>query len=185
MRLNRLIGWAWKVPQMRFRQLRSVTQKLLLITIGVAAMLGFTAVALATPPMGVLFNIILSTGVASDGLDERVRIGEWRATVDTKGATDFYMQDIAIAPGGYGGWHSHPGIFVGTVISGSIDYYDQDCNKKTFTAGQVWSEAENLHAIANHGTEDFHGQFVFFIKHGEARRIDLPAPACAPITGIP
>ena len=185
MRLNRLVSQAWEVPQMRFRQLTSVTQKLLLITIGVAGMLGFTAVALATPPAGVLFNIILSSGVASDDLDERVHIGKWKATVDTKGETDFYMQDLAIAPGGYGGWHSHPGIFVGTVISGSIDFYDQDCNKKTFTAGQVWTEASTLHSIANHGTEDFHGQFVYFIKHGEPRRIDLPAPACAPITGIP
>jgi quercetin dioxygenase-like cupin family protein len=184
MRLNRLIGHSWAISQIRFRELRSETKKLL-ITIGAAALLGMAAVALATPPAGILFNIILSTGVASDDLDERVKVGDWKVRLDTKGATDFYMQDIAIAPGGYSGWHSHPGLFVGTVISGSIDYYDENCNKKTITAGQVWTEAQTLHAIANHGTEDFHGQFVYFIKHGEPRRVDLGAPACAPITGIP
>ena len=143
------------------------------------------AVAWATPPAGILFNIILSTGVASDDLDEKMHIDDWKLSLETKGASDFYMQDLAIAPGGYSGWHTHPGIFIGTVITGSIDYYDGNCNVKTITAGQVWTEASELHAIANHGTVDFRGQFVYLIKHGELRRIDAAAPACAPITGIP
>ena len=150
-----------------------------------AAFLLTIAVAWATPASGILFNIILSTGVASDDLDEKVHIDDWKVSLDTKGESDFYMQDIAIAPGGYSGWHSHPGIFVGTVITGSIDYYNENCNVKTITAGQVWTEAYELHAIANHGTVDFRGQFVYLIKHGEPRRIDESAPACAPITGIP
>ena len=145
----------------------------------------FSLVIWATPASGVIFNIILSTGVASDDLDDKVHIDEWKLSLETKGASDFYMQDLAIAPGGYSGWHTHPGIFVGTVITGSIDYYDGNCNIKTITAGQVWTEASELHAIANHGTVDFRGQFVYLIKHGEPRRIDAVAPACAPITGIP
>jgi quercetin dioxygenase-like cupin family protein len=154
-------------------------------TLVISIVLFISIVAWATPPAGVLFNIILSTGVASDDLNDKVHIDDWKLSLETKGASDFYMQDLAIAPGGYSGWHTHPGIFVGTVIAGSIDYYDENCNVKTISTGQVWTEAAELHAIANHGTVDFRGQFVYLIKHGEARRIDLPAPPCAPITGIP
>ena len=143
------------------------------------------AVALATPPAGIIFNNILSMGVASDNLDEKLKIDDWKLSLKTKGASDFYIQDIAIAPGGYSGWHTHPGIFVGTILTGSIDFYDENCNLRTFTAGQVWTENDQLHAIANHGTVDARAQFSYLVKHGEPRRIDQPAPACAPITGIP
>ncbi len=95
------------------------------------------AVALATPGAGVLFNIILSQGVATDELSEKVKIDDWKISLNTKGQSDFYMQDFAIAPGGYSGWHTHPGIFVGTVLTGSIDFYDENCNLRTFSAGQM------------------------------------------------
>jgi hypothetical protein len=149
-------------------------------------------VAYATPPVGILFNNILSMGVASDDLDEHVKIkgdehgpkDDWKVALSTKGASDFYIQDIDIAPGGYAGWHTHAGIFVGTVITGSIDFYDENCQLRTFTAGEVWTENDKLHTIANHGTVDAHAQFVYFIKHGQPRRIDQPARACAPSTGV-
>ena len=148
--------------------------------------------AFATPPAGILFNNILSMGVAFDDLDEYVKIkgdapgqDDWKVSLSTKGTSDFYIQDIAIAPGGYSGWHTHPGIFVGTVLTGSIDFYDENCHLRTFTAGQVWTEDDKLHAIANHGTVDARAQFVYLIKHLQPRRIDQPAPVCAPSTSIP
>ena len=154
--------------------------------IGLIAALALMVIAtFATSPAGVLFNIILSTGAATADLDEKVHIDDWKLSLETKGASDFYIQDLAIAPGGYTGWHNHPGIFVGTVITGSIDFYDETCNLTTFTAGQVWTENDRLHAVANHGSVDVHMQFVYLIKHGQPRRIDQSAPACAPITGIP
>lgn len=143
------------------------------------------AIALATSSAGVLFNIILSQGVASDELNEKVKIDDWKVSLDTKGQSDFYMQDFALAPGGYTGWHTHPGIYVGTVLSGTIDFYDENCNLRTFNVGDVWTENDKLHAIANHGTVDARAQFIYLIKHGQPRRIDQPAPDCAPITGIP
>jgi quercetin dioxygenase-like cupin family protein len=143
------------------------------------------AVALATPGAGVIFNTILSSGVASDDLDEKVHIDDWKITLKTKGSTDYYIQDFALAPGGYAGWHTHPGIYVGTVLTGSIDFYDENCNLRTFNVGDVWTENDKLHAIANHGNVDARTQFVYLIKHGQPRRIDQPAPACAPTTGLP
>ena len=167
---------------MRFKKQFAVLTILLLAVV----------VAFATPPVGILFNNILSMGVSSDDLDEHVKIkgdeegsqDDWRISLSTKGASDFYIQDIAIAPGGTSGWHTHPGIFVGTVLTGSIDFYDENCQLRTFTAGQVWTENNKLHAIANHSTVDARAQFVYLIKHLQPRRIDQPAPVCAPSTGI-
>jgi quercetin dioxygenase-like cupin family protein len=156
--------------------------KIALVTIAIGL---FSLVIWATPASGIIFNIILSTGTVSEDLDEKVNIDGWKVDLSTKGSTDFYMQDLAIAPGGYTGWHTHSGIFVGTVITGSLDFYDENCNLTTYTAGQVWTENDKLHAVANHGTVDLRSQFVYLVKQGQPRRIDQPAPACAPITGIP
>ena len=33
----------------------------------------------------------------------------WQARINTKGASDLYVLQNTIAPGGTFGWHSHPG----------------------------------------------------------------------------
>jgi quercetin dioxygenase-like cupin family protein len=163
------------------------------IAVPILAALGISAAALATPPFNVLFNRILSKGTASVDLSEHVQVAGdagaddegWQLDLETQGASDFYIQDLAIAPGGYTGWHTHPGIFIGTVITGSVDFYNARCERTTFTAGAVWTENTEVHAVANHGSIDAHMQFVYLVKKGAPRRIDQPAPACAPTTGVP
>jgi quercetin dioxygenase-like cupin family protein len=161
----------------------------------ILAAAGISAAAWATMPFNVLVNEILAMGTANDDLHEHVHVREvgagdgdeedWELKLHTQGASDFYIQDVEIAPGGYSGWHSHPGVFIGTVIAGSVDFYNANCEKQTFTAGQVWTENTELHAIANHGAVNNHLQFAYLIKKGMPRRIDRSAPDCAPSTGIP
>jgi len=161
----------------------------------ILATAGISAAAWATMPFNVLVNEILAMGTANGDIHEHVQVRDaaaddgddepWELKLKTQGASDFYIQDVEIAPGGYSGWHSHPGVFVGTVITGSVDFYNANCEKQTFTAGQVWTENTELHAIANHGAVNNHLQFAYLIKQGMPRRIDRSAPACAPSTGIP
>jgi len=155
--------------------------------------------ALATPPFGILVNQILAKGTASDDLKENIRVGtlasgdqeehaevqDWRLHLRTHGATDFYSQYLVIAPGGYSGWHTHPGLLVGTVISGAIDFYDANCEKRSFFAGQVFTENTQVHAIKNTGTVNTTLSIAYLIKHSEPRRIEADAPSCASSTGIP
>jgi quercetin dioxygenase-like cupin family protein len=49
-------------------------------------------------------------------------------------------QQATFAPGGYSGWHVHPGYLTGTVISGSVVRYAADCTSQTFNAGQTFYE---------------------------------------------
>ena len=165
------------------------------VAICILAVGGISAAAWATAPFNVLVNEILAMGTTNGDLNENVQVRDvtaddpddegWELELHTHGASDFYIQDVEIAPGGYSGWHSHPGVFVGTVIAGSVDFYDANCVKQTFAAGQVWTEDTGLHAIANHGTVNNRLQFAYLVKKGMPRRIDRPAPDCAPSTGIP
>jgi hypothetical protein len=53
----------------------------------------------------------------------------------TKDPTDVMVQKIVIAPGGSSGWHHHPGIVIIAVQSGSVTFWDADCNPTTYGPG--------------------------------------------------
>ena len=156
----------------------------------VAALLGMTAVALATPPLGFILNQILAKGVISSNISENVQITKstdspWGAEVQTHGATDFYVQHLVLAPGGYSGWHVHPGILIGTLTAGSIDFYNEKCQKRTVGPGEVYFETGTTHGIYNAGSVDADLYISYLIKHGAPRRMESDAPACAVTTPIP
>jgi quercetin dioxygenase-like cupin family protein len=150
------------------------------------------ATAWATPPLGFVVNQILASG-AGDGISEHVQIAKnvdgsvtpWQLQLQVQGETDYYSQHLVLAAGGYSGWHRHPGVLVGTVRSGQIDFYTADCVKRTVSAGQVFTENDDVHAISNTGSVDADLYISYLVKHGAARRLDAAAPSCAPETGIP
>ena len=165
-----------------------------------AFVLSVAVVALATPPLGVLLNQIVAMGTASEDIKEELHVAstdaagdreesaedqEWRLHLRTHGASDFYVQHVVLAPGGYSGWHTHPGLLVGTVVSGAIDFYDANCQKRSYTEGQVFTETTQVHAIKNPGTVNTTLSIAYLIKHSEPRRIEADAPSCASSTGIP
>ena len=109
----------------------------------------------------------------------------WQVQLQAQGATDLYVQQLVLAPSGYSGWHTHPGILVGTVLSGGIDFFDENCQKRSITAGQVFFENNQVHAISNPGSVNAELTIAYLVKHDAARRIEASAPACAPSTMIP
>ena len=162
--------------------------------ISLLIILGVSSVALATPSSGIVLNQIEAFGSAPDDINEKAQIftkvdglddEDWQARVRTQGATDFYVQHLIVGPGGYGGWHIHPGVLVATVVSGSIDFYDSNCQKHTYTTGQVFTEDSEVHSIINTGSVNTEIYAAYLIKHNSPRRIEAAAPPCAPSTGIP
>jgi len=161
---------------------------------GIPALLALgVATVLATPPVGFVVNQILAKGNTLNNISEHVQIAKnqdgtvepWQAQVQAQGATDTYVQHLVLAPGGYSGWHSHPGILVATLVGGSVDFYDANCQKTSYAAGQIYFEAAQPHAIINRGSENADIYLAYLIKHGQSRRIEADAPVCAPTTGIP
>src|ERR1700737_4620667 len=128
--------------------------------------------AIATDPSGVVSNVILGQGVTTDPVHEPIRQGDsWSVNLDVSAPSDFYFQDLVVAPGGRTGWHSHPGLLMIAIKEGSIDFYDKDCRKHSFSAGQSFTESADPHNAFNTGTAN--ARLLVFISSRKASRAAL------------
>jgi len=144
------------------------------------------ALATATPAAGVVSNVIVAQGVTTGPIRERASAaGGWAVSLEDQGQSELYFQDLVVGPGGYTGWHSHPGVLLITVKEGSIEFYHQDCSKHTYMAGQSFTEGADAHAAVNRGTGNARLLVAYIVKRGEPRRIEAPQPACGASLGIP
>jgi len=142
-------------------------------------------IAWATPSSGTLFNNILNIARTSGTLQSNVG-GEaadgskWHFQLKTEGApTDIAVQDLAIAPGGYGGWHSHPGPVFITVKEGTMSLYESDCVRREYPAGTAFIiEGGVIHNERNESaTENLRLLDTFILPAGAPRRIEHPQPS--------
>jgi quercetin dioxygenase-like cupin family protein len=151
----------------------------------------------ATPTVGQIFSV-LSTGNTTEEIMTHSRVSlpavvgvtsdddpnQWIAHFFTSGPTTFQVVDVTFTPGGHTGWHSHPAILLSTMISGSIEWYDAQCNKHVYNAGDSWTENTSIHDVRNVGTTNARFMITYVIAKGQPRRIDQPAPACAAALGL-
>jgi hypothetical protein len=120
----------------------------------------------------------------------RTKTRQVKKTVDTPfvscGATacDVIVQTITYQPGGFSGWHHHPGVVFAVVKSGQITRFKGgDCSKSTFTAGQTFVEMgeHDLVYVKNEGSTPTEIQVTLVHPTGAAPRAEEDAPAnCNP-----
>ena len=96
--------------------------------------------------MNIVGPVVLEEINTKSETDDRIQI-------KSKGLTDVYVTSITIAPGGHGGWHSHPGPSIITIKSGTASFYD-DCDDpivpRVYPAGTGFVEdAGCVHLLAN------------------------------------
>lgn len=172
-----------------------------LLIVAVAITGTIVTIARATPTVGQMFSV-LSNSVTTDEIMVMARVpiplavdansgdqdkdkdDEWTAKLYTSGPTNFQVVDVTLLPGGYTGWHSHPGILLSSVISGSIEWYDSQCVKHVYNAGDALTENTQTHDVRNVGMVNAHFMVSYIIAKGQPRRIDQPAPACAAALGL-
>ena len=146
--------------------------------------------ALATPPSGVVTTVF---GVARfDNIDALTktdiyptkRTHNWRGHIETKGASDLYVLQNTISPGGTFGWHSHPGPSLVIVKSGTATFYmgdDPTCSPTVVQAGSGFVDnGHDVHLVRNEGSVDLVTVVVSLIPAGLDRRIDEPSPGNCP-----
>ena len=151
-----------------------------------ACSVGVPTFAFATPPAGVVSNVIVARGVTVGPVKEHADVGNsWTVNLEDKGQSEFYFQDLVVGPGGYTGWHSHPGLLLITVKEGSVEFYDKECAKHIYAAGQSFMEGAEPHAAMNRGTGNARLLVAYIVKKGEPRRIEAPEPTCGATQGIP
>jgi quercetin dioxygenase-like cupin family protein len=160
---------------------------------GLAATCLAGGLAGATPTVGTVFNNVLATGTINKDIDTRARVAVpstdgdddgWSAKVETDGASNFVVQDVAFVPGGYTGWHNHPGILLLTLTEGSVEWYDAKCGKHIYNAGDSWTENTPLHYVRAVGSVNARFMVTYVIAKGQPKRIDQAAPACAAALGL-
>lgn len=81
------------------------------------------------------------------------KTGKWGLNLKTLDDTDIGADRLTIAPGGYSGWHAHPGPVFITVTQGSVTWYDGGdplCTSRTYSTGQSFVEgAYRVHNVIN------------------------------------
>ena len=127
-----------------------------------------TGQAGATPPTGKLTRDEFAVGRLSD-----------RVKVETSGPTDFHVQRVVLDPGADSGWHTHPGIALDVVKSGTVTaYLDQGgCKPVKVEAGQAFLFPEGVtHIARNEGDKPAEVYVTYLVTAGADPRKDAPAP---------
>jgi len=144
------------------------------------------AVGLATPNSGVLSNVLSRATFGPFRVESEVESNSGRFEVElrSKGLSDVVTQTAILAPGGFSGWHSHPGPAILSVKSGTLTFYealDPTCTPHVFPAGTGFVEAGgDVHIARNEGTENLTLNVTYIIPHNAPQRIDQPNPGnCA------
>jgi quercetin dioxygenase-like cupin family protein len=154
------------------------------MTIVISVLALFSIIGWATPGSGVLFNNILNVAqtageLHSDAKGEATDGSKWHLQLKTEGApTEVIIQDQALSPGGYGGWHSHPGPVIVTVTQGTASFYESDCVRRDYPAGTSFIEdADVVHNLRNESTTDtLRLANAFLLPGGAPRRIEEAQP---------
>ena len=141
---------------------------------------GFAAgLAWATPPRGFTSTNLVGPTVLGD-IDTRAETDDWEIELRTRGQSDVFVTHIKVAPGGHGGWHSHPGPSIIAVKAGTATFYD-DCDgaetPHRYPAGTGFVEdAGCVHILVNEGDVDLEVIVMQIVPTGAPRRIDEADP---------
>ena len=70
-------------------------------------------------------------------------------------SADLAIAKVVIEPGGSTGWHHHPGVVSGWVKSGAVTFYDEDCEKTVYRAGEGFLEShDDPMPVRNRGSSE-------------------------------
>lgn len=150
-----------------------------------AALVSTAAVAaVLTPGSGIIGYPPVVRASFVDSTDVKFKVkGQSQEVINVNNARDTVMQQIVIAPGGYTGWHSHPGPVVVLIKSGQMSFYDGDdptCTVRTYSAGEAFIDSGqgHVHNARNESqSQNLELWATYFdVPPGASPRIDAPNP---------
>jgi len=155
-----------------------------LIATGVICVLEFRANA--TPPSGLSFTLVGRASLPEFRAKRKDKALDWEMEMEADQPVDVATQIVTFQPGGYSGWHTHPGPVFFTVRTGTLTVYegnDPTCSPHVFTAGTGAVEAatsKHIHMVRNE-TSNIAEAVVTYIVPVAANplRTDLPDPGNA------
>jgi quercetin dioxygenase-like cupin family protein len=150
------------------------------LMLAVVAALVVAGTALATMASGISVTTFVRATLDANKPDDGVKAYSGDdVKLHTKGATDVAVQTIISPPGASSGWHSHPGVVLVAVQSGTVTVYHADCHAMQYGAGQAFVEVGDHAVLVRNNTTSNAVLYVTLIvpKDATALRIDQPQPA--------
>jgi quercetin dioxygenase-like cupin family protein len=136
----------------------------------------FAGTALATASSG-FHGTSLARGTTTGPM--QFNVGDIK--FQTKDRVDIATATVTFDPLGQSGWHSHPGVVLVTVISGTVTFYQADCSFNVYPAGSSFVESNGATGLARNESATATAQvYVTYIvpAGAPALRIDQPDPGC-------
>jgi quercetin dioxygenase-like cupin family protein len=151
--------------------------------VGMVALAALTHPANASPATG-----FTTTTLGTGSLIAPVKAHHDGVRLTTKQDTDVRVQQVQITPGGTSGWHHHPGIVIVVVSSGSVTFWDNQCNKTDYGPGLpngatfIESADEPGQVTSTAGATNY---ATYIVPKGNPSvfRIEDVAPSCADAKG--
>ena len=139
----------------------------------------FATGAVASPGSGVTPETFV-TGT----LKGNVQQNSDRVKFQTKEDTLVRHQKLTFAPGGFTGWHHHPGVVFVTVQSGTLNLAHSDCSSHNYGPGSPHGAAfvEGEHRVHQASSVDGAVVYVTYVSSAidpPVFRIEDPVPFCA------
>src|SRR2546426_671338 len=152
----------------------------LIAAIGLAGVAIFSVTALATTGAG-----FTATPQVRGTLPGALHVNTDRIKFQTKNdGADVVVQTTTYAPGGFSGWHTHPGFVLVVVESGALTL-QVGCSINTYSAGppaDAFYESGTTPIMArNLGTVPAVVRITYVVPKGSPVRLDVPAsqaPVC-------
>jgi quercetin dioxygenase-like cupin family protein len=159
------------------------------VVCGVSAILNWPGIVVATPAFQFKSEILARSSFEEIAVNTRREHGredeDSKVKIKVEEPSDVYVVRNTVPPGGYSGWHTHPGPSVVLVKSGTATVYNGDdpsCTPVTYAAGTGFIDegGGHVHMVRNEGTTDLVTVAFQIIPAGADRRIDAPSPGHCP-----
>ena len=161
-----------------------LTQTLLgIIAVVVVSICAAHFKAQATTPSNISFTAVGRATLPAFDVKRKDKMLDWELRLEAPQPIDVATQIVTFQPGGYSGWHTHPGPVFFTVQSGSLTVYEGDdptCTPHVFTAGTGAVEAatgNHIHMVRNETGAVAQAVVTYMVPVGaNPLRTDLPDP---------
>jgi hypothetical protein len=159
------------------RSMRPIRRRALAIAPAVVILGIFAAVAIGSPGSGVSSPPDLIPKAEL----EPVHLNSDGMKFQTKGPAAVRVQTLTFQPGGYTGWHHHPGFTLVAVKEGEVTVVDSECNATAHPAGTAFVEyGDEPVEVRNRGSvpATVYASYVAPSASAQVWRLEDPAQPC-------
>src|SRR5687767_9601776 len=137
----------------------------------------------ATTPSGISFIAVGRATLPEFNVKRKDKPLDWELRLEAPQPVDVATQIVTFQPGGFSGWHTHPGPVFFTVRTGTLTVYEGDdptCTPHVFTAGTGAVEGgtdKHIHMVRNETSSVAEAVVTYMVPVGaNPLRTDLPNP---------